>query len=62
MNTIKTVIFIALIFAAVGIWAAASTDADSRSNVPAALALEQVDVIQPMIKAKELPVQQFDAI
>jgi hypothetical protein len=62
MQTIKTVAFTAVMFAAVGVWAVASIKADARYSVPTALALEQVDVIQLTLNAKNLPVQQFDAI
>jgi hypothetical protein len=61
MRTVKTIVCTAVMFVAVGVWAVASIKADARYTVPAALALEQVDVIQLTLNATELPVQQFDA-
>lgn len=61
-KTITTVVCTVATIAAVGAWAVASMQADSRYLVPATIALEHTDTLQLTVKAGELPVQQYDAI
>jgi hypothetical protein len=61
MRTINKLVFVAMLFVAVGICAVASIKVDAAYNVPAGRALQQTDLTLLTLSAGDLPVQQFDA-